>query len=198
MPFPYAIAGVIAATLCLAQAVAGQQAVARARPYSAITVEAAGVHHLRTGSLAAYWDEQPGVSLGIHTPFHLGEIGVAARTARFESRAEGIPSFRSYVLGVDWRFTLPGTAWMQPDVSVTAGDFLTVYDGVQVKGAGKESEIFIGTTAGLRLALTRRTRVRAAVTALQVLTSTPIRLTQATLGASHTFGTPGWLMRVIE
>ena len=187
-----------AALLCCAHAAAGQQPAPPARPYSTITVEVAGMRQPRTGNLAAYWDDRTGVSLGVHTPFHLGEVGIAARTARFESRAAGIPSFRSYMLGVDWRFTLPGTAWVQPDVSATAGDFLTIYDGEQAKGAGKESEIFIGAAAGLRLRATRDTRVRAMVTVMQVLTSTPIRLVQATLGASHTLATPGWLMRVIE
>ena len=156
------------------------------------------MQHSHTGSLAPYWHDRPGMSLAIHMPFYLGEVGVAARTSRFESRASGPPSFRSYVLGVDWRFVLPGTAWLRPDISATAGDFLTVYDGEQAKGAGKESEIFIGAAAGLRLGVTRDTRVRAAVTAMQVLTSTPIRLMQATLGVSHTLASPAWVMRVIE
>lgn len=186
------------ALLCCAHAAAAQQPAVPARPYSTITVEVAGMHHPRTGSLGAYWDDRPGMSLGVHMPFYLGEVGVAARTARFESRAPGIPSFRSYVLGVDWRFVLPGTAWLRPDLAATAGDFLTVYDGEQAKGAGKESEIFIGATAGLRLGITHDTRVRVAVTAMQVLTSTPIRLAQATLGVSHAVASPAWIMRVFE
>ena len=194
----HAALAVAVALLGLATVASGQQPAAPARAYSSLTVEAAGVRHLGTGDLGLYWNDRAGVGLAVHTPFHIGEFGIAFSTSRFENRAPGVPSFRSYLIGIDWRFPLPGTGWMRPDVSAMAGDFLTVYDGEQAKGAGNESEIFIGAAAGVRLRLARGTHVRAAVTAMQVLTSTPIRLTQATLGVSRTVATPRWIMTVIE
>lgn len=191
----------IALGVCTASTSLGAQAadsLSRARPYSTLTVELSGVQPVSSGSLASRWQPSHGIGVDVHTPFHIGELGATIRAVRYRSRAGTEPSFQSYLLGLDLRFPLAAMQSLRPTLSITAGDFLTIYDGVQSKGAGKESEIFIGANAAVALPLRRAAQARIGLTTLQVLTSTPIRLTYVTAGVTYSLATPAWLLRMLQ
>ena len=167
-------------------------------PYSTHVIGASGVTPPGAAALSSGWASQAGAGVDVYTPFNVCELGAVLRTVRFRSRSAGLPAFRAYIVGLDWRFAVLRPAAVRPMVSVTAGDFLTVYDGDQPKGAGKESEIFVGATAAVAIRLVGATHAAIGVTGMQVLTSTPIRLTYATVGLAHTLATPGWLRGVLQ
>lgn len=167
-------------------------------PYSMLIIGASGVSAPTSGSLSARWRSRAGAGLEAYTPFHVGEVGAVLRTMRYDARTPDQPGFRAYLIGLDWRFAVARSSAVRPTVSVTAGDFLTVYDGDQPKGAGKESEIFVGAKAAVAIRIRGGTHATVGVTALQVLTSTPIRLTYATFGIAYALATPAWLRGALQ
>lgn len=168
------------------------------RPYSRVVIGASGVTPPASGSLSARWRSRAGAGVEVYTPFHLGEVGAVLRTMRYDSRSPDQPGFRAYVIGLDWRFAIARSNAVRPTVSLTAGDFLTVYDGDQPKGAGKESEIYVGANAAVAIRIHGGTHATAGVTGLQVLTSTPIRLTYATFGIAQALTSPAWLRGALQ
>lgn len=166
--------------------------------YSTLLIGASGVTPPGSGALSSRWKPGAGAGIEVYTPFHVGELGAVARTMRYGSRSTDQPSFRAYIIGLDWRFPIARSAAVRPAVSVTAGDFLTVYDGEQPKGAGKESEIFIGATAAVAVRVVGQTYATLGIAGMQVLTSTPIRLAYATVGVAQALATPSWLRWVLQ
>ena len=167
--------------------------------YSTLTFGASAVGIASSGALDEYWTPGTGVRADAFTPFHVGEIGASLGTARFAARTADQPSFRAFLIALEWRFASrqPGW-WIQPDASVAAGDFLTLYDGVDVKGLANESELYAGASVGAAVPLFRNTTLTARATALHVFTSTPIRLVTMSVGVAHTITTPGWIHGAIE
>lgn len=167
-------------------------------PYSSLDVGAGVTRVVSPGSLGTDWSASSGVRVDVHTPFHVGELGASVATMRFDARSTSQPDFRAWLLGLDWRVAVPSPRWIRPRVALTVGDFLTVFDGVEVKGMAKESEVFIGGLVDLEIPIAGATSATIALTGLQVLTSTPIRLGIASAGIAHSFATPRWMRRVIE
>jgi len=179
---------------------AGAQS-ARPAPYSTLTVRAGATDAIRSGRLATYWTTRPGAALEIRMPFHAGAIGASVQAVPFSARSGATgaqPDFQSYLIGLDWQFERRLGGWLVPSLTLRAGDFLTVFEGVTTYGAGKESEIFVGGSAGLAIPLARGVHVAVAISGAQVLTATPIRLTYATVGVERAFATPRWMRRVLE
>ena len=169
-----------------------------AAPYSAVTIALSGVQPTGSGRLEDYWDAATGIRLDIHMPFHVGEAGLTATTLRYETRAAEQPGYRAIIIGANWRFPFGGVRRVQPALSVEAGNFMTIFDGEQAKGLGKESEIYIGAGAGLGVVLAGATSLTVGADARHVFTSTPVRLVSLRAGLAHTFATPRWLRAVIE
>lgn len=167
-------------------------------PYSAVTVAVSGVRLATAGGLEEYWDAGNGIRLDVHMPFHIGEAGITASTLRHEARGPEQPGFRAIVVGASWRFPLGGARRLRPALAVEAGNYMTIFDGEQPKGLGKESEIYVGGGAALAIALARGTSLVFGADARHVFTSTPVRLGSLHAGLAHTFATPGWLRAVVE
>ena len=166
--------------------------------YSTMSVGIAGGRTIDDGALADFWDSGTTLRLDVYTRFHRGDVGAWLLTLPWDARSAEQPDFRAYIFGLDWRFTRSVTRWLRPSASVSAGNFLSTFEGVETKGLKKESEIFIGASAGLAVGVTRATSLTATVTGINVFTSTPIRTTFATVGVSHGFATPDWLRGVFE
>ncbi|MBA3890236.1 MAG: hypothetical protein H0X64_06875 [Gemmatimonadaceae bacterium] len=167
-------------------------------PYSSLTVSVAASRQASSGRLDDYWDAGRGVRIDIHTPFYLGDAGLTATTLRYATRTASQPGFRAIVAGANWRFPIGTTARLRPALSVEAGNFMTIFDGDQPKGLGKESEIYAGGGASLGVAIAAGTAAVFGADARHVFTSTPIRMVSLHAGIAHTFATPGWLRAVIE
>lgn len=199
---PRTLAALACAACVPAAALRAQQAptdtAARRPPYSSLDVAVGGARVVAPGSLGADWRARDGVRAAVHTPFHVGELGASVSTMRFDARSDAQPDFRAYLIGLHWRLPVPAPAWIRPRVSVTAGDFLTIFDDVEVKGLAKESEVFLGGTVDLEFPLAGATSLTVGFTGMHVLTSTPIRLGIASAGVAHSFATPRWFRRVLE
>lgn len=167
-------------------------------PYGTVTIGLSGAAPVAEGALAPWWDAGRGVRLDVHVPFYVGDVGAWAMRVPYTARADAQPDFDAYVVALEWRVSAFPTSRVRPHVAVSAGNFLTTFEGVDTKGLAKESEILVGASGGLALRVTGATSVTTSVTGLQVLTSTPIRLAFATIGIAHTLRTPGWLRGVIE
>lgn len=203
LPPPTASRLAVLLAICLAAPAAELRAqdsafAAPRRPYATLRIGAFGAHPLAPGSIDRYWDVGSGGGIAVHTPFHAGDIGAFVTVLPYRARTSSQPDFRAYVIGLDWRVAPPPDWRVRPIVSVNVGDFLTTFENVQTKGLAKESEIFFGGTAGLDVRVSGSTSVTAAVTGIQVLTSTPIRTAYGSVGVAHDIGTPRWLRRVIE
>lgn len=168
------------------------------QPYGSLTIGASAARPLSDGALDRYWASGAGVRVNVSTRFHRGDIGAFAVTMPYTARADSQPDFRAYLIGVDWRMSAPARWRVRPSIGVDVGAMLSTFDGIEVKGLSKESEIFIGATAGLALRVFGRTWMTATGTGVQVLTSTPIRTSSLSLGVAQTFATPAWLRAVIE
>ena len=166
--------------------------------YSAVTVGISGARSIADGALEQYWDAGTGARVDISTRFHVGDVSAFVVTLPYTARSASQPDFRAFVIGVDWRVVAPRAWRVRPSIGITAGDLLTTFDGVETTGLSKESEIFLGGTAGLALRVHGGTQLTATATAIQALTSTPIRTASVSLGLAHEFSTPGWLRGVIE
>jgi hypothetical protein len=166
--------------------------------YASVTVALSGTHQVSSGRLEDYWDAGNGIRFDVHMPFHVGEAGISATTLRYETRSADQPGFRAILIGASWRFPLVGGRRVRPSLSLEAGNFMTIYDGEQPKGLGKESEIYVGGGASLAVMVAGGTSLVLGADARHVFTSTPVRLTSARAGVAHTFGTPRWLRAVIE
>lgn len=183
----------------VARAEAQDTTVAPARvAYSSVTAGISATRSIADGALEQYWDAGTGARVDVSTRFHVGEVGAFVVTLPYTARSTSQPDFRAFVIGVDWRVAAPRTWRVRPSVGVTAGDLLTTFDGVETKGLSKESEIFLGGTAGLALRVYGGSQITATATAIQVLTSTPIRTASVSVGLAHEFSTPRWLRGVIE
>ena len=168
------------------------------RTYASVTVGISATRSVADGVLGQYWDAGTGARVDVSAPFHVGDVGAFVVTLPYTARSTSQPDFRAFVIGLDWRLVAPRAWPVRPSIGLTAGDLLTTFDGVETKGLSKESEIFLGGTAGLAVRVAGRTSVTATATAIQVLTSTPIRTTSVSVGLAHEFATPGWLRGVIE
>jgi hypothetical protein len=192
----------LACAICMPSAVRAQDApidsAGKRAPYSSLDVSVKGARVVSAGSLGADWRARDGVRMDVHAPFHVGELGVSVSTMRFDARAGAQPDFRAYLIGLDWRFAVPAPGWIRPRLSITAGDFLTIFDDVEVKGMAKESEVFVGGSIDVAFPVAGATSLTVGITGVRVLTSTPVRLGVASAGVAHSFTTPLWLRRVIE
>lgn len=193
----------VATACCIAAAAVAplrsQEVVARSdAPYSSVTVGLAAARQANSGRLEDYWDAGSGVRLDVHMPFHVGEAGITATTLRYAARGPDQPGFRTILVGADWRFPLGGLRRVRPSVSMEAGNFMTIFDGEQPKGLGKESEIYVGIGASLAVRLVRGMALTLGGEVRHVFTSTPIRLASVRAGLGHTFVTPRWLRAVVE
>lgn len=192
-------AAVLAATVVLAPRARAQAAAPEARtPYGTVTVALSGAQPVAEGALAPWWEAGRGLRLDVHVPFYVGDVGAWAMRVPYAARTDSQPDFDAYVVALEWRFAAPASWPVRPHAGVSAGNFLTTFDGVETKGLAKESEILVGASGGLTVRLAGATHLTAGVTGLQVLTSTPIRVAFATVGIAHTFRTPGWMRGVIE
>jgi hypothetical protein len=192
------------ASLACAQATAlqaqepGPDSTVPRSPYSSLDAGIGVTRVVAPGSLGTDWDASSGVRVDVHTPFHVGELGASVSTMRFDARSTSQPDFRAWLIGIDWRVGIPSPRWIRPRLALTVGDFLTVFDGVEVKGMAKESEVFIGGSVDLEIPIAGATSATIALSGLQVLTSTPIRLGIASAGIAHSIATPRWMRKVIE
>lgn len=177
-----------------------QDAVARSAdaPYASVTVALSASRQASSGRLEDYWDAGSGARLDIHMPFHFGEAGITATTLRYDSRSPEQPGFRAILVGANWRFPLGASRRIRPSLAVEAGNFMTIFDGEQAKGLGKESEIYVGAGASLAIAIAGGTAITLGADARHVFTSTPVRLASVRAGVAHTFATPRWLRTVVE
>ncbi|HEU5174350.1 MAG TPA: hypothetical protein VFT96_06330 [Gemmatimonadaceae bacterium] len=166
--------------------------------YSTVTVALSAARSIADGALGPYWDAGTGARVDVSTRFHVGDVGAFVVTLPYTARSASQPDFRAFVIGVDWRVVAPRTWRVRPSIGITAGDLLTTFEGVETTGLSKESEIFLGGTAGLALRVHGGTQLTATATAIQALTSTPIRTASVSVGLAHEFSTPGWLRGVIE
>lgn len=166
--------------------------------YSTVTAGISATRSIADGALGQYWDAGTGARVDVSTRFHVGDVGAFVVTIPYTARSVSQPDFRAFVIGLDWRVVAPRAWRVRPSIGITAGDLLTTFDGVETKGLSKESEIFLGGTAGLALRVHGGTHLTATATALQVLTSTPIHTASVSVGLAHEFSTPGWLRGVIE
>lgn len=180
------------------RAIAQDSTAAAPPPYSTLTVGIAGGSEFAAGRLDRYWSSSAALRVDVHTGFHAGEVGAFALTVPYRARTDSQPDYRAYVIGLDWRFAPGATARLTPLVSVSAGNYLMVFDGVDVKGLARESEIFVGGSAGVAARIHGGTAVTLLVTGMQVLTSTPIRSAFVTAGISQRLATPRWLRGVLE
>ena len=171
---------------------------ARVAPYSTVTVALSGVRPASSGRLEDYWTAGNGLRFDIHMPFHVGEAGITATTLRHEALGTEQPGFRAIIIGANWRFPLGNSRRVRPAIAVEAGNFMTIFDGEQPKGLGKESEIYVGGEASVRIAVLGGTSVLLGADARHVFTSTPVRLTSLHAGLAQTMSTPRWLRAVIE
>ena len=169
-----------------------------AAPYGAVTVALSGVRLASAGRLEDYWDAGNGIRLDIHMPFHVGEAGITATTLRHEPLGPGQPGFRAIITGASWRFPLRRSRRIRPALSLEAGNYMTIFDGEQPKGLGKESEIYIGGGGAIDIALSRGTSLVLGAEARHVFTSTPVRLGALHAGLAYTFASPHWLRGVVE
>lgn len=171
---------------------------APAAAYRTVSVALAVAAPIAEGALAPWWDAGRGVRLDVHVPFYVGEVGGWAMRVPYTAQADAQPDFDAWVVALEWRFSPFSTSRIRPHLGVSAGNFLTTFDGIETKGLAKESEILVGASGGLAVRVSGATSLSATLTGLQVLTSTPIRLGFATIGIAHTVRTPGWLRGVIE
>lgn len=167
-------------------------------PYSTLTIGMSAGRSIHDGELDRYWSSATPLRLDVHTAFYAGEAGAFVLTLPYAARSREQPDYRAYAIGLDWRFAPAAHLPVHPVVSVSAGNYLMTFEGVTTKGLAKESEIFVGGSAGLAARVRRGTSITALATGLRVFTSTPIRTGFATVGISHRFTTPGWMRRVFE
>lgn len=170
----------------------------QAAPYASVTVAMSAAHQASSGRLEDYWNAGNGIRLDVHMPFHVGEAGVTGTTLRYEPRSAEQPGFRAIIVGASWRFPFAVARRLHPALSIEAGNFMTIFDGEQAKGLGKESEIYVGAGGSLRAAIAGGTSLTLGADARHVFTSTPLRLASLHAGVAHTFATPRWLRGVVE
>lgn len=166
--------------------------------YSMLTLGVSGGRAVADRPVDRYWSSSTAVRVDVHTRFHVGDIGLYVVTLPYAAYSAEQPDFRAWILAADWRFAPAAPMPIKPMISVSAGNYLTTFDGVETKGLAKESEIFVGGSVGVAARIYGGTHATATWTGLQVLTSTPIRSAFVTFGLAHTVATPRWMRTVFE
>ena len=166
--------------------------------YSTLTLGVSGGHAVADQPVDRYWSSSTAVRVDVHTQFHVGDVGLYVVTLPYTASSADQPDFRAWILAADWRFAPSAPMPVKPMISVSAGNYLTTFDGVETKGLAKESEIFVGGSVGVAVRIHGGTHATASWTGIQVLTSTPIRSAFLTFGLAQTMTTPRWMRRVLQ
>lgn len=170
-----------------------------AEPFSSLELSVSATADVGRDPLHRHWRPQPGVAVRVTTPFYLGLASLGVHRMPYTPVQPDQLDLGALTATLEWSAARRISGWFEGRAGVQVGHSTFKFHTQQERTfILEESELLSGLQVALLVGRVRGWNVSLSAAHQRLYTSTPIRLTVASISAGYSVTTPAWLRTILE